>query len=359
MKKFKVIMTSLCFLLSFIFLTSCGSASGNNASSGGGNTEEQNKGKAALRVGMVITEPGLGDKSFNDAAYLGLTRAKEDFNIELQVLESKQDSELPTYLDRISKNSDVVVGVGYRLKDAVDTISKQNPNVKYVLIDDEVQGENVYNLGFREEEGSFLAGALAGLTTKTNKVGFVGGTDTSLIRKFEAGFIAGVKSVNAEAGKLLEEGTTSKYVGNFSDTAKGYEIAKSLYNDGVDIIYHAAASAGIGVFKAAQETPGNYGIGVDQDQSITLPEYSDVILTSMVKNLDSGVYNFIQDYLNNGFKAGTVRIGLKDQGVYLTENVKDKVSQEVLDKIEELKNKIISGEIVVPTTIEELKNFGV
>lgn len=353
MKKLKISAMFLSVAMVFMSLTGCGSKSGSGDSSS--NTGSSGAPKT-LTVGVVTDDGGLGDKSFNDATYQGVVKAKEDFNIDVQVLEPKQESDFQPYMDRISKSSDLVVAVGYKLKDAVDKVSKQNESVKYVLVDDVSDGKNVHNVTFKEEEGSFLVGVLAGLVTKTNKVGFIGGSDSPLIRKFESGFIAGVKSVNPEAGKLLEEGITSKYAGNFSDVSKGYEIAKSLYSDGVDIIYHAAGGVGIGMFRAAKET-GNLAIGVDQDQSVSIPEYKDVIVTSVVKNLPNAIYDILKDAVNDSFEAGTSKLGLKENGVYLPENTKDKVSSEVIEKVNEYKGKIISGEILVPKTIEELKEF--
>lgn len=350
MRKLKISAIFLSCAIMFSFLAGCSSNSGSSDSS------LENSGQAqVLRVGMVTDEGGIGDKSFNDSAYAGLSKAEKDLEISLQVLEPQKDSEFESYMDRVSKTSDLVFGVGYKLKNAVDTVSSQNPNVNYVLIDEEVQRDNVHNLKFKEEEGSFLAGVLAGLTTKTGKVGFIGGTDSYIVKKMESGFIAGVKSVNSEAGKLLEDGVTSRYAGSFSDIARGYEIAKSLYSDGVDIIYHAAGGVGIGMFRAAQET-GNYAIGVDQDQATSLPEYSDVILTSVVKNLEGGVYDIVKEMVDGKFTSGVTELGFKENGIYLADT-NGKVSQEVLDKVNEFKEKIVNGEIVVPKTIEELKNF--
>lgn len=358
MKKRKLFPVFISIAASIFFLVGCNSTSStqentsNNA--GSGQVVEGTK----LRVGMITDEGSLGDKSFNDITYKGLTNAKEDFGIDLQVLEPKQDTDFIPYMERLSKNSDLVVGVGYKLKEAISDVSKKNSKVNYVMIDDIVEGDNVYNINFKEEEGSFLAGVLAGMMTNTNKIGFIGGIDSPLIKKFEVGFIAGVKSVNPEAGKLLEDGNTSRYAGTFSDVSKGYEIGKSLFDDGVDIVYHAAGAVGIGMFRAAKET-GNYCIGVDQDQTLTLPEYEDVILTSMIKNLDIAVYDVVRQTLENGFVATTVELGLKDGAVSLVENKNGKVTQEVLDKVEEYSNKIKNGEIVVPKTIEELKNFNI
>lgn len=346
MKKNKILSIFLSCILLISTLSACGSTK---------TSKENSDQKMSFKVGMVTDEGGLGDKSFNDATYEGLSRAEKDFGFNLQILEPQKDSEFEAYLDRISKVSDLVFGVGYKLKNAIDKTSKQNPNLKYVLIDDRVDSNNVLSLNFKEEEGSFLAGVLAGLTTKTNKVGFIGGIESNLIEKFAAGFIAGVKSVNQEAGKLLEDGVNLRYAGSFSDTTRGYEISKSLYSSGVDVIYHAAGGVGIGIFRAAQET-GNYAIGVDQDQAKSLPEYSDVILTSVVKNLDDGVYKIVKDVMEDKFTPGIVELGVKENGVYLSD-FKDKVSEESANKINEYKEKIISGEITVPKTIEEVKKF--
>ncbi len=357
MRKRKLSVMFFSAIMSMLFLVGCTSGTKNEAGSTGDQSGQVVE-TAKLSVGMITDEGGIGDKSFNDSTYAGLAKAKEDYGIGLQVLEPKQDSDFQAYMDRISKNANVVIGVGYRLKDAVSTVSAQNKNVNYILIDDEVVGDNVYNLMFKEEEGSFLAGVLAGLVTETNKIGFIGGVDSPLVKKFESGFIAGVKSVNPEAGKLLEDGVTSRYAGSFSDVSKGYEIGKSLFDDGVDIVYHAAGAVGIGMFRAAKET-GNYAIGVDQDQAESLPEYADIILTSMVKNLDNSIYNIIGEILNKGFTPGTVHLGLKENGLSLAKSTNSKVTSEVLDKVEDFKTKIINGEIVVPKTIDELKNFSI
>ena len=351
MKRIKSPIFILSIALMFMFLVGCNSNSSSNGNTTTGDTSKP--GSSVLRVGMITGEGGLGDKSFNDAAYEGLLKSKENLDIEFQVLEPKQESEYESFLSRLSQSSDLVICVGYKLKDALSKVSVQNPSVKYVLIDDVLEGSNIHNLTFKEEEGSFLAGVMAGVMTETNKIGFMGGTDTPLIEKFESGFVAGVKSVNPEAGALLENGNTVSYVGGFSDISKGYEIAKSMYNNGIDIIYHAAGGAGIGLFRAASES-GNYAIGVDSDQAVSLPEYSDVILTSVVKNLRDSVYNVLSNTINGGFISGTSSLGIDGDNVYLADG---KITQEALDRVNEFKTRIIDGTLKVPSTIEELSQF--
>ncbi len=352
MVKIRIIRVYILLFLS-IFLVGCGTISTSNNV---GINEQNSFHVGRIRVGMLVSGAGLRNGSFNYSAYSGLMKAKDDMNIEFQILECRQESDFYTHMYRISQNSDVVIAIGYEFKDAVDIFSKQNLNVKYVIVDEELNGSNIYNIKFREEEGSFLAGVLAGLYTKTNKVGFIGGVDNDISKKHEVGFIAGVKSVNLEAGKLLEEGITSEYIGNLPDHSEAYEISKSIYDYGVDIIYYASEYYSTWVFEAAKET-GSYVIGVNQNQLIDLSEYSSTILTSVVKSLDFGIYDFIKKYLDNGFKSETVEFGIKEYGIYLYEDMQDKIPQNILNKVEEFKNKIISNEIVVPKTINALKGF--
>ncbi|MEG2256561.1 MAG: BMP family ABC transporter substrate-binding protein, partial [Cetobacterium sp.] len=191
--------------------------------------------------------------------------------------------------------------IGFQLADAVANVAKNNPDANLAIIDSVVEADNVLSVMFKEEEGSFLVGVIAGLTTKTNKVGFIGGKDSDAIQKFEAGFAAGVAAVNPEAAKGLissdgiATGSTVKYADSFGDVNKGYELAKSLYNEGCDVIYHAAGGVGIGLFQATQELRKDgkevWAIGVDMDQAVSLPEFADSILTSMVKRVDDSTYD--------------------------------------------------------------------
>jgi len=189
-----------------------------------------------------------------------------------------------------------------------------------------------------------------------------------LINKFEAGFAAGVKSVNPEAAKGListngkSPGTTVKYADSFDDSAKGYEIAKSLYQDGCDVVYHAAGGVGIGLFKAAQELKDSgkpvWAIGVDMDQSLTVPQYADVILSSMIKRVDTATYNESKAQVKNKFKGGTsISLGLKEKGVGIADTSNKNVPKAKLDEVKKYENKIIAGEIVVPVNRKQAMDF--
>ncbi|MBA7665972.1 Membrane lipoprotein TmpC [subsurface metagenome] len=233
--------------------------------------------------------------------------------------------------------------------DDITHLAREFPETKFACIDYTVQPgreipSNLAALKFREEEGSYLVGALAGLLTKTNKLGFVGGMDIPLIHRFESGYKAGVRRANPKAIILVGyAGVTGEA---FKNPAKGKEIALSQYGQGVDIIYHASGSTGLGVFEAAREKKA-LAIGVDSDQYHEAPGY---ILTSMVKRVNNSVYNTIKDTVAGQFKGGVHIFGLKEDGVgyVYDQNNKDLIPDKVRKKVEELKAQIIAGEIEVP-----------
>ena len=204
-------------------------------------------------------------------------------------------------------------------------------------------------------------GIIAGNTTKTNKVGFIGAIKEELIETFLSGFMAGLKVSNEEAYKNIKEGNLVQYVGNFNDEKKASDIAKKMYDEGADIIFESAGEAGEGVFKAAKEK-GKYAIGVDIDWAARFPEYADVILSSMIKNLDEAVYTTAKEVINSDFKAGPknkMEIGLKDNGIEVAKTTSNLVSKEILDKVEQYKEAIIKGEFNVPETLDEVENFNI
>jgi len=306
--------------------------------------------EATLRVGLVFDVGGRGDKSFNDSAYRGLKRAKEELGIYYEYIEPGGGSDRESGLRMLaSQKFDLVFGIGFMFSDDITHIAREFPEKKFACVDYTVQPgreipPNLAALKFREEEGSYLVGALAGLLTKTNKLGFVGGMDIPLIHKFESGYKAGVRRANPKATILVGyAGVTGEA---FKNPAKGKEIALSQYGQGVDIIYHASGSTGLGVFEAAREKD-TLAIGVDSDQYHEAPGY---ILTSMIKRVDNSVYNTIKDTIAERFKGGVHIFGLKEDGVgYIyDENNKDLIPDGVRKKVEELKAKVIVGEIEIP-----------
>lgn len=310
--------------------------------------------------GMSTDQGGLGDKSFNDAAHAGLQKVKaENDNVkDIFVLESKQEENFEPNLKQLAKNNDLTVAVGYLMRGALDKVASENPDKNFTIIDEVVELPNVKSIKFKAEEGSFLMGVIAGEMTKTNKIGFIGGMEDDLILTFEAGFVAGVKAVNPEAAEDLLSRKTVKYAASYGDSGKGYELAKSLYSDGCDVIYHAAGATGLGMFKAASET-GNWAIGVDQDQAVTNESFADVILSSMIKKIDVATYEACQSVVDGKFVADTTILGLKEGGVDMAESTSKNTPQEVIDIANNYKKAIVEGKITVPGDLESLKNFTV
>ncbi|AXA35451.1 Nucleoside ABC transporter, periplasmic nucleoside-binding protein [Candidatus Sumerlaea chitinivorans] len=302
-----------------------------------------------IKVGLVFDVGGLGDKSFNDAAYAGLMKAKKELGIEAEYREPGEGAHREAHLRNFAKgDTDLIIGVGFLFSDEIRGMAQDFPKKKFACVDYTVDEqeipENLAALTFREEEGSFLVGAIAALKSQTGKIGFVGGVESPLIKKFEAGYTQGAKHVRPDVEvKAVYAGVSDSA---FKDPQKGKELATSLYDAGCDIIYHASGSTGLGVFKAAEERK-KFAIGVDRDQSDEAAP--GIILTSMVKNTDQAVFEIIQECARGQFKGGVHSLGLKEGGVGYVYNEKNKelIGEEIHRKVEEIKAKIISGEIKV------------
>jgi basic membrane protein A len=340
-KSQKIFMTlCLCALVPvFLLLSSCGKSHPNV--------------QPNSQVGLVFDVGGRGDKSFNDAAYLGLQMAKDSLGVNFQYIEPSGGSDRESALRQLAsqKSIGLIFGVGFIFTDDITNVAKDFPDKKFACIDysydpNKPLPPNLIAIEFREEEGSFLVGALAAMITKTNTVGFIGGMESPLIKKFQAGYEAGVKYVNPKAKVLVAyAGVTGDA---FKNPAKGKELALSQYSQGADIIYHASGVTGLGVFEAAREMK-KYAIGVDMDQWNEAPGY---VLTSMVKKGDVAVYDIIKEWKENKFDGGKAKVfGLSDDGVDFVydQNNKPLIPQNVYDKVESLKQQIISGQIKVPT----------
>jgi basic membrane protein A len=335
--RYKLLSLLAAMVLVSLVVSACGGGGG----AGGGDS---------FKAAIVTDTAGLGDQSFNDSANRGLQQAGEELGIETQVYETSQPSDYEPSLARApSQGSDITFAIGFLMTDALTNVAGQNASAKYAIIDSVVEADNVASLNFKEEEGSFLVGVVAGLMTKSNKVGFIGGLEVPLIKKFEVGYRAGVMTANPDAEVLIN------YAGDFNDPGKGKEIALSQYADGADVIYHASGGTGLGLFQAAQEKgSGFWAIGVDSDQYNQAP---DNILTSMMKRVDVAVYETIKAAKEGNFQAGTTVFGLKEDGVGLAPTTSNNTPQEVIDQAKALGDKIIAGEFTVPTTDEQLANF--
>lgn len=325
----------------FVLTISCGEKKSN----------KQDK-NAPMKVGLVFDVGGRGDKSFNDAAYRGLEKAKKELGIEYEYIEPGPGAEREAALRQFASRDDIsiIFGIGFIFTDEITKIAQEFPDKKFACVDYTIAPNktippNLIALEFKEEEGSFLVGAIAGLTTKTGVVGFVGGMESPLIKKFEKSYEAGVKYVNPKCKVLIGyAGVTGEA---FKNPGKGKEIALGQYSQGADIIYHASGVTGLGVFEAARET-NKLAIGVDSDQYDEAPGY---ILTSMIKIVDESVFDCIKQTKEGTFKGGRVETyGLKSKGVDYIYNEKNKnlITEAVHQKVEEIRQKIIEGQITVP-----------
>ena len=310
-------------------------------------------------VGVVFDMGGRGDKSFNDGAFLGADSAAEHLGARVQFIEPGDGSDREAGLRLLaSERRALVVGVGFIFSDDLTSLAQEYPDVNFAGVDfavtTDAKGDvippppNVAALKFREEEGAFLVGALAALVGQSKKVGFLGGMDIPLIHKFEAGYRAGVKHVCPDCTVIAQyAGVTPEA---FRNPSKGKELALSQYQQGVNIIFHASGSTGLGMFEAARSMgKGHYGIGVDADQYAEAPGF---VLTSMVKGVSNAVYDTIRRVKDGTFKGGIFSYGLKEKGVgYIyDDHNKALIPDTVRARLLQLEADIVSGRIKVPST---------
>jgi basic membrane protein A len=298
----------------------------------------------------VFDVGGRGDKSFNDAAYEGLERAQQELGIIFTTLETGEGADREAQMRQLAAGgSQLIFGVGFLFSDDIYGLAQEFPEVKFACVDYTVkEGQtlpaNLVALGFREEEGSYLVGALAALITKTGKVGFVGGMEIPLIKRFEAGYRAGAHAANPGVEVLVKyAGTTGSA---FKDPTKGKELALAEYNQGADIIFHASGSTGLGVFEAAREK-GTLAIGVDADQHDEAPGH---ILTSMVKHVENAVYDTIVELTEGRWQGGIHWFGLKEKGVGWVYDERNQalVPDRVKARVDSLEAEIVAGRVTVP-----------
>lgn len=313
-------------------------------------TEEsgQIKSDKPYKVGIVLSIGGLGDKSYNDLAYEGVRLAEEKLGIQFSYIEPSTtiESEVKfgaNHLRQYAKEEyDLVIATGFLLKDACEQVSKEYPNVKFVIIDSVVSAPNVTSLTFKTNEGSFLVGAVAGMVTKTNNIGYIGAQDTDIFREFQSGYEQGVAYSNPQA-KVI-----SKIIdGNnpFAVPNRGYELANELINQKVDVIYTVAGSTGIGAIEACKEK-GIYAIGVDSDQDYLA---KGTVITSMMKKVDTAVYTSIDLAIKGELEPGILEFNIANGGIDTSEfkYTKDKLPDGALEKLDQIKKDIVSGKIIL------------
>lgn len=315
--------------------------------------------KGKIKVGIVFDIGGKNDRSFNAAAWEGVQRAEKDFDIVLRDVEPGNPTSIePAMRAFAEKGFDLIIGVGFAQGPIMQKVATDYPNIKFAIVDGvifEADGKtpksNVASLVFREHEGSYLVGMIAAATSKTGTLGFIGGMDIPLIHKFETGYEEGARSINPDI-KVIPN-----YVGvtdhAWNNPGKGKELAVSQIQKGADVIFTAAGNSGLGAFDAVEQagkTPDGkakkFVIGVDSNQNGVKPGF---VLTSMVKRVDNAVYNVVKEVKEGKFEPGFHVFGLDKDGVAYAMDQFNKglISKETLDKVEEAKKKIVSGEIKV------------
>lgn len=299
----------------------------------------------AFRVGLVLDKGGKDDKSFNSAAYQGAMKAKKELGIDLKYVEATDTNAIESLQRAFAhKGFDLVISIGFAQMEGLKKVAPQFPQTKFAIVDGNVQAPNVRALLFEEQEGSFVVGALAEMKSKSPTVGFIGGMEIPLIRRFEMGYEAGVKYINPKA-KVI-----ANYVGvsgeAWNNPTKAKELALSQYASGVDVIFVAAGASGTGVFDAAEDQK-KLAIGVDSNQDSIKPGF---ILTSMIKGVDVAVYDTIKQAQAGHFTGGVMHYGLKEHGVDYTLDKDNQalITPEMKNRADSIEQQIIAGKIQVP-----------
>lgn len=342
----KTLSALACLALALVLLVGCASTPASVASTSAG-------GNAPLRVALIYSG-FLGDKSFNDSAHIGAMKAIEDFGVEVKELESGESADWESnFVAMAAEGYDLVIGVSTQFLDIMEKHCNQYPDVKFALIDGVCEGDNIASSVFAQNEGSFLAGAAAAMMTQKTDIdgindekiiGWVGGMDIPVLHDFFVGYEQGAKYIDPDI-QILQS-----FAGTFNDALKGKELALAQFNQGADIIMNVANITGMGVLEAAADE-GKYAIGVDINQDDLFPG---TILTSMTKNVDMCAYLVIESVVNGTFEGNSsIYMDVANGGVGLTDMsvMKNALGaqfpQDILEKVEELRQKIISGEIVV------------
>ena len=316
----------------------CGRATGENAPGG-------------IRLAMVTDIGGLGDKSFNDSAYRGMTLAKTQIGADITVLQSKSAADYQPNLTVLAdEDFDEIFAIGFLMAEDLTLVAKTYPKRNFAIVDAVVDQPNVTSITFKEQDGSFLAGALAAMMTKTKTLAFLGGIDIPLLRKFEAGYAAGARQIDPSISVLV------KYVGSFDDVASGKELAGVLFDQHADVVYTAAGKSGLGAFDQVKDRPNAYVIGVDSDQDALVPGK---VLTSMIKKVDVAVFQVAEDVKSQKIPSGAVSLGIKDGAIGLSDltYTKNAIGPERLARLAKIRAAVVAGKIVPPQTREELAAF--
>jgi basic membrane protein A len=325
------------------------------------------------KVGMSTDSGTIDDKSFNQSTWEGIKRYEsENGTIQSKYLQpsGEQETDYITAInDLIDSGYNLIVTPGYKFETAVNKVAEQHPDISIIILDGQpsngteaVKHDNVVSILFADQEAGFLAGIAAALSSNSGKLGFVGGSQIAPVERFGVGYKAGVKYANA-AYNTNAEVVDFIYQGTFNDAAAGQTLAAGMYDKGIDIIFHAAGGTGVGVFNEAKERAEKgekvYVVGVGQDQYDTgkISTGQSVTLTSAVKRMDNAVYKYIDAKVNNTFQGGeTITLTVADEGVGIPDT-NPNLSEDTINKINESKQSIIDGHLIVPSTEGDLANF--
>lgn len=304
-----------------------------------------------IRIAMVSDLGGLGDHSYNDSAYAGMLAARDVLGVAVALLQSRSAADYqPNLTFFASKGYDEIFSVGYDQSPDLQEVCQRFPERRFAIIDTVLEAPNVTSVTFKSAEGSFLAGALAAMVTRTKAIGFLGGIDIELIRRFEIGFAAGARMIDPSV-RVLE-----KYIGSFDDVATGNELAALLYEQGADIVYAAAGKAGLGAMQEVRRRRGAYVIGVDSDQDAIVPGK---VLTSVLKRIDNSVLLLATLTSQHRPRPPLLALGLKEGGVGLTDfqYTRNVVTAPIRERLAHFTRAVIDGGIAVPSTRAALANF--
>ncbi len=344
MKKFLALMFAVMLVAT---LAACGPADDDNGDDNGNGVADPDPDKM---VYMVTDMGGVDDASFNESAWNGLVEFGDMTDgWDVDYIESNVEEDyIPNLTAAVDAGGELVWAIGFMMADHLDSVAQDNPDKFFAIIDwaqDELR-DNVAYVVFNEHEGSFLVGLIAGLTTESNVIGFIGGMEGDLIIKFESGFLAGVHAVNPDAEVIVQ------YAQSWSDTTMGEQLATQMIGEGADVIYHAAGGVGIGVAEACV-TNDIWFIGVDMDQSPLAPENT---LTSMLKRVDVAVRDTSKAFVDGTFPGGQVQVmGLHNDGVGYVQS--EFIDADTIDIVEDWKQQILDGVFEVPFTRAQVDEF--
>lgn len=291
-----------------------------------------------MNIGIILGSGGLGDKSFNDSAYQGLLESQKKLNIRFETVNySGKQADLDALRLFAKNNYDLIIGVAFENMQNIKTAAEEFPKVKFAAIDFELTGDNVASIVYREQEGDFIMGALAAMITRSQKVGVIGGMDIPAIRRIITGFKQGAAFQDSSVQVFTE------MAGTFSDPQVGLNLALAMYSQGIDVIHNAASKTGLGIIQAAQQT-SNWTTGTSGDQRYLAPGN---MIGNRLKRIDTAVQLVIEEVSQDTFKGGVRSLGLKENGLALGPFDEAVVTSEKLNRIDEIRQKIISNEIQV------------